>query len=94
MDNNGQNQPNSQIVSFEEVKKETVSALSELISQSNSGDPKDRFMMAITALKYSDDPKLAQAAFDAANSIEDYKTKSDMLLRVLAEIGFIEDSSK
>lgn len=94
MDNNGQTQPNAQAVSFGDIKNKTVSALSELISQSNNGDPKDRFMMAITALKYSSDPKLAKAAFDAANSIEDYKAKSDMLLRVLAEIGFIEDSSK
>lgn len=91
MDNN-QDQQNNQSITMDDVKGKTAVALSELLANSDNSNPEEKFATAMMALKYSQDPKIANTAFEAASAIEDTQKKSEMLVRILSEIGYIEES--
>jgi hypothetical protein len=85
---------NNQTSAFDEVKQKAVLALSSIISQIDNSDPQHKFDLAMTALKYDVSAELANIALEAATAVEDVQAKSDMLMQLLAELSYIEDSTK
>jgi hypothetical protein len=94
MDTENNIQTNDQAISLDSLKQKALSALTNIMSQIDNSNPQLKFDTAMAALKYGPNINLANIALDAALATEDAQTKSDMLMQILAEINFIEDSIK
>lgn len=79
------------IKKIQEVKRMTIDALGEVVKSNEITDPQSQFDQVMQLLQFNSDPDLVQAAFYAANSIEDKNIKADSLSQLLGELSFIED---
>jgi hypothetical protein len=73
------------------IKQSALQSLTPLLSHLEQ-TPEEKFRTTMMMIQASDDQSLLQAAYDAANTITDEKTKAQALLDVVNEINYFTQS--
>lgn len=71
-----------------DIKQAALKQLRPLVQHLDQS-PEERFETILMMLRSSDDATLVQAAFEAAQAIEDEKRKADALLDVVNEVNYL-----
>lgn len=88
--NNDDNQGDPEL---EPIKKQALNELEPLVDELDQ-TPEDKFRTLLMIIQASDNKDLIQKAFDAAEKIEDKKTRAQALLSVVDEIEYFNGKSK
>lgn len=77
---------------LEDVKARAMKALTPLLSEIKDMDPERKFDICISAMRYTDDKELANAALEAALAIEETGTKAEALVELINEINYLQQA--
>lgn len=77
---------------MEDVKARAMKALTPLLSEIQDMDPERKFDICISAMRYTDDKDLADAALEAALAIEETGTKAEALVELINEINYLQQA--
>jgi len=94
MDSNNKDPKDNIIKDLSAVKQRTASELSKIILQIDDNNPQYKFETAMSALKYCVSAEIANIALECALKVEDTQARSEMLMQILSEISYLEDSIK
>lgn len=70
-----------------DIKQKALSQLTPLVDHLDQS-PEDKFRTTMMMIQASDDQSLVQSAYDAAQKIEDEKTRAQALLDIVNEINY------
>jgi hypothetical protein len=76
-----------------QIKQQALSQLSPLVGHLDQS-PEEKFRTTMMMLQATDDQNLVQVAFDAAQQIQDEKTRAQALLDVINEINYFTQPKK
>lgn len=75
------------------IKQQALSQLSPLVSHLDQ-TPEEKFRTTMMMIQASDDDSLIPVAYEAANAIEDEKSKAQALLDVINEINYFSQKNQ
>jgi len=76
-----------------DIKQKALSQLSPLVDHLDQS-PEDKFRTTMMMIQASDDQSLVQSAYDAAQKIQDEKTRAQALLDIVNEINYFTQNNK
>lgn len=78
---------------LETIKSSALNDLAPLVGELDQ-NPEDKYRTLMMLIQSSDDQKLIKDAYDAAQNIEDKKTKAEALLNIVNEINYFTGKDK
>jgi hypothetical protein len=76
-----------------DIKQKALSQLSPLVDHLDQS-PEEKFRTMMMMIQASDDEKMIQSAYEAAQKIEDEKTRAQALLDIVNEINYFTQHSE
>lgn len=76
-----------------DIKQQALQQLSPLVGHLDQ-TPEEKFRTTMMMIQASDDPSLIQAAYEAAQGIQDEKMRAQALLDVVNEINYFTSNNK
>jgi hypothetical protein len=77
---------------LEEVKRRAMHTLTPLIADIQDMDPERKFDICLSAMRYTDNKDLADAALEAALAIDETGTKAEALVELINEINYLQQA--
>jgi 3-methyladenine DNA glycosylase/8-oxoguanine DNA glycosylase len=77
---------------LEDVKRQAMHALTPLLADIKEMDPERKFDICMSAMRYTDNKELANAALEAALDINENGTKAEALVELINEINYLQQA--
>jgi poly-gamma-glutamate capsule biosynthesis protein CapA/YwtB (metallophosphatase superfamily) len=77
---------------LEDVKRQAMHALTPLLADIKDMDPERKFDICMSAMRYTDNKELANAALEAALDINENSTKAEALVELINEINYLQQA--